>query len=291
MYTKPDLSRRLIVAPNVTTPDAISLIDQFAHLVAYIEITPWQLHASGAQLSNFIHQSKAKCFLGSAVCTSPKTASKIVTSMTELRVDIITVSSLGSIPMLEAAQEAATKAAAEQAKFADMSTEKYGKPLVIATLPGLDYDELVEIGVFPETFWSEPEKYAAEIAKEKEKKLLRFLLGLVSAAKKAGLDGIVVPAWMTAIVWGLRLVKEPTGSPFLIIAKGITDLAMANQAVLDGADLVIVGDAICNAPDPVAAAKEFNRVILEALITMVPGPETTLTQADFCSPPLMSPAS
>ncbi len=92
-------------------------------------------------------------------------------------------------------------------------------------------------------------------------------LALARLAKQAGLDGVVASVWETAAI------KAACGTDFLVITPGIRPgsgggddqrrVATPATAVAAGADYLVVGRPITQAPDPVAACA----AILDAMRT------------------------
>jgi orotidine-5'-phosphate decarboxylase len=79
-------------------------------------------------------------------------------------------------------------------------------------------------------------------------------LGLVDLAKSAGASGIVAPATRPE---RLALIRQRAGD-MKIISPGVgAQGGDAAAAIKAGADFVIVGRSIYNAPDPYQAAKHF----------------------------------
>ncbi|MDD2689697.1 MAG: orotidine-5'-phosphate decarboxylase [Candidatus Omnitrophica bacterium] len=92
--------------------------------------------------------------------------------------------------------------------------------------------------------------------------LSREVLYLGAMAKRNGLDGLVCS------VQEARMIREYLGKNFLIITPGIrpqgykqddqSRIATAGQAVACGADFIVVGRPILEAPNPLLVVKELN---------------------------------
>jgi orotidine-5'-phosphate decarboxylase len=78
---------------------------------------------------------------------------------------------------------------------------------------------------------------------------------LVDIAREAGADGIIAPATRPE---RLAMIRQRAGSKLKILSPGVgTQGGDAATAIKAGADFVIVGRSIYNAPDPYQAAKNF----------------------------------
>src|SRR5262249_34906903 len=103
---------------------------------------------------------------------------------------------------------------------------------------------------------------------------------LALLAEAAGLDGVVASAQE------IKIIHETVTKPeFLIVTPGMRSAQAAaddqrrtmsvTEAIRAGADYVVVGRPILNAPDPAEAAREFVHEIAQALAMAHPDPEFT----------------
>jgi len=131
----------------------------------------------------------------------------------------------------------AAEAAREEAKKL-----KVKKPLVIAVtvLTSMDQNNLKKTGV--------------------DDSMETQVLRLAALAKEAGLDGVVAsPAEVASI-------RSRLGKDFVIVAPGVRPswaavndqkrIATPKEAIAGGADFIVVGRPITEAPDPAVAAKK-----------------------------------
>jgi orotidine-5'-phosphate decarboxylase len=94
------------------------------------------------------------------------------------------------------------------------------------------------------------------------------VLRLARLARSSGLDGVVASASE------VKLIRKDIGKDFLIVTPGVRPawaakddqkrVATPKEAVACGADLIVVGRPIIEAPDPVDAAKRIVKEISEA---------------------------
>ena len=166
----------------------------------------------------------------------PTTVAGAVTSAGRAGASLLTVHASGGPAMLRAAVEAA---------------EAVGPRLLgVTVLTSLDQAALAEVGVAG--------------------RLVDQVLRLAALAAAAGLEGVVASAGEAA---RLRAVHAP---PFLLVTPGVRPtwdagsqdqarVRTPRQAILAGADLVVVGRPITAAKDPVEAAERIGGELLDAL--------------------------
>ena len=166
----------------------------------------------------------------------PNTVAGAVTSAARAGASLLTVHVSGGPAMLRAAVEAA---------------EAVGPRLLgVTVLTSLNQAALAEVGVAG--------------------RLVDQVLRLAALAAAAGLEGVVASAHEAA---RLRAVYAP---PFLLVTPGVRPtwdtgsqdqarVRTPRQAILAGADLVVVGRPITAAKDPVEAAERIGGELLDAL--------------------------
>ncbi len=227
---------KLIVALDVDNPDAARrLVDTLGGIVGMFKIGSRLFTAAGPPLVREVVNSGSPVFLDLKFHDIPNTVAAAAVEATRLGVSMFNVHALGGIEMMKRAQQAAGEVAEK---------EGLSRPAVIAVtvLTSMSDVALSEIGSV-----TEPEKLVKRLA----------LL-----AEAAGLDGVVASPREAGIVRGA--VKR---SPFLIVTPGVrpTGIVRNDQkrvttprdAVLAGADYLVVGRPILEAPDPVAAARQI----------------------------------
>lgn len=162
----------------------------------------------------------------------PNTVAGAVRAATKLRPRILNVHTAGGPAMMKAAAEAA-KETAEKGNFRP--------PLVVGVtvLTSLDDNDLSSIG---------------QMGPASEQ-----VIRLAKLAQESGLDGVVCSPKETAAV------RAACGPDFKLIVPGIRpSLSLSNDqkrtsspsdAVSAGADILVIGRPITQAPDPAAAAR------------------------------------
>lgn len=231
---------RLIVALDVPTRDeARALVDRLAGRVGLFKIGSQLFTAAGPDVVREIVGRGEKVFLDLKYHDIPNTVAGAVESAARLGVSLLTVHGLGGRAMLEAAARALPAAAGMRV-------------LAITVLTSQDEAGLHEVGV------------AGPLA-DSVRRLARL-------AREAGLDGVV------ASPQEVGLVREACGRDFLVVTPGIraggaragdqARLATPGAALAAGADYLVVGRPITQAPDPAAAVaaivREMTRTIHEA---------------------------
>lgn len=169
----------------------------------------------------------------------PATVLGAFRSASSLGIDLLTVHVSGGRGAMEAVGE-----------VLDTGTIALG----VTVLTSLSTDDLREVGIDTEKF-SEPSALVLERAR---------------LARDAGLKGVV------SSPNEVRAIKEALGSDFIVVTPGIrmaeardTDdqkrVATPYNAILDGADYIVVGRPIRDSEDPVNSAKEICLEIERAL--------------------------
>jgi orotidine-5'-phosphate decarboxylase len=216
---------RLIVALDVPKADAArELVAQLADRVGMFKVGSQLFTAAGPDLVHEITALGRKVFLDLKFHDIPNTVAGAVSSASRLGVSLMSVHGLGGRAMLEAAVGA----------LPAMGT----RLLAITILTSHDEKSLAQIGVNGTLHES-----------------VRRLAGL---AKDAGLDGVV------ASPREVPLIREACGRDFVIVTPGIRpagaeagDQARAatpSAALSAGADFLVVGRPITEAPSPAEAA-------------------------------------
>jgi orotidine-5'-phosphate decarboxylase len=216
---------RLIVALDVPRPDqARALVDQLAGAVGMFKVGSQLFTEAGPGFVRELRSRGEAVFLDLKYHDIPNTVSNAVSRASDLGVSLLTVHALGGRAMLEAARAAANGRAT--------------RIIAITVLTSHAEDSLGELGIGG----SLPESVAR----------------LARLAKAANVDGVV------ASPHEVPLVRASCGPGFLVVTPGIRpagaprgDQARAatpEEAVAQGADYIVVGRPILDAPDPRAAA-------------------------------------
>jgi orotidine-5'-phosphate decarboxylase len=221
---------RLIVALDVPKADAArALLDRLAGRVGLFKVGSQLFTAAGPDLVREIVARGEKVFLDLKYHDIPNTVAGAVASAVRLGVSLVDVHGLGGGAMVEAAVGA----------LPAMGT----RLLAITILTSHDEETLDEIGL--------------------NGTMLDSVRRLAVLAKEAGADGVVASPHEVA------LIRETCGSDFLIVTPGIRPVGAATgdqaraatprAALAAGADYLVVGRPITEAPDPAAAADAIVR--------------------------------
>ena len=230
----------LIVALDLPTADAaLSLVDELGDPAGYYKVGPQLFTRAGPDLIRALKDRGKRVFLDLKYHDIPHTVARSVESAAELGVDMLTIHASGGSAMMRAAREAVALD---------------GPILVGVTLltsfSGADVEEV----------W------------DKELRSLRDdVARLANLAAEAGLDGVVSSALE------VEALKRRHGGDFLVVTPGIrpegeavgdqTRVATPAQAVLAGADYLVIGRPIHAATDPAAAFQSLMDEAAAALET------------------------
>ena len=221
---------RLVVALDVPgAEEALVLVDRLAGLAGMFKVGSQLFTASGPDLVRGLVARGEKVFLDLKYHDIPNTVAGAVSAACRLGVSLVDVHALGGQAMMEAAVGA----------MPAMGT----RLLAITVLTSHDAAGLDELGV------------AGEVTDT-----VRRLALLAHAAE---VDGVV------ASPQEVPIVRDACGKDFLIVTPGIRPAgartgdqarsATPATALKAGADLLVVGRPIIEAPDPAAAARAILR--------------------------------
>ena len=223
----------IIVALDVPTAEqAIALAQQVAPAVGAFKIGSELFTAGGPEVVKRIRATGASVFLDLKFHDIPNTVAKAVASAVRLDVQMLTIHTSGGLVMMQAAEEAAQKTAAQAGRNA---------PLVlgVTVLTSMESDNLAEIGV------------TASVGNQVER--------LAQLAARAGLRGLVcsplevtglrqsLPSHMQYVTPGIRTGEDAAGDQKRTLS--------AKQALEAGANWLVIGRPIYAAPNPRAAAE------------------------------------
>ena len=253
---------RIIVAldtPDLNTVEEI--VHDLADHVGMVKVGKELFTAHGPKTFQTIHHASASADHGSmrTMCDlkyhdTPQTVQNAVRAAAPLRPSLLTLHTGGGRHMLEAALQGRKEAGAE----GDM------RLLGVTILTSLTYDDLEKTGGVPSR------EDLKKITDQSPEEYLRALvLKRARLAQSVGLDGIVAsPQEATEI-------RAVCGPNFLIVTPGIRfpDAALQDQkrvgapdqAIRDGADYLVIGRPITQAPDRVAATRLFADAIASAI--------------------------
>ena len=221
---------RLIVALDVPdAPAARALVDQLAGHVGLFKVGSQLFTAAGPGLVREIVGRGERVFLDLKYHDIPNTVSGAVAAASRLGVTLVDVHGLGGRAMMEAAVGALPATGT--------------RLLAITVLTSHDEATLDEVGL--------------------GRPLTEAVRRLARLALDSGVDGVVASPHEVA------LVRETCGRDFLIVTPGIrpagsargdqSRLATPGAAIAAGADYLVVGRPITEAPEPAAAADAIVR--------------------------------
>ncbi len=228
-----DPRQRLIVALDVPTPEqAARLVERLRGRVGMFKVGSQLFSAAGPALVKGLTDGGEKVFLDLKYHDIPNTVAGAVAAAARLGVSLVDVHALGGRAMLEAAAGALRPDAGGETR------PPGARLLAITVLTSHAEETLAELGL------------AGPIPSAVER--------LARLARAAGAHGVVASPHEVA------LIREACGPGFLIVTPGIRPagaragdqqrLATPRAAVAAGADYVVVGRPILEAPDPGAAA-------------------------------------
>jgi orotidine-5'-phosphate decarboxylase len=224
------MSDKLIVALDTDKLEAAEqLIDKLSFIVKIFKVGSQLFTACGPGVLQLIREKDAEVFLDLKFHDIPNTVNHAVEAACRYEPLMLTVHTLGGSQMLRATVEARQHSGART------------KILGVTILTSLDKGQLEEIGL------------SASVNEE--------VLCLAQMAKAAGLDGVVASPQEVGIL------RQALGEDFIIVTPGIRPgdpmsddqrrTMQAKDAVLAGADYLVVGRPITQAPDPHEAAKKI----------------------------------
>ena len=227
---------RLAVALDVDSREAA--LEAAGRLQGRVDIVKVGLElfvSAGPDLVGDLVDTGWSVFLDLKLHDIPETVAGAVRAGRSLGVELMTLHTTGGRRMIEAAVEAR----------GDRGTPKL---LGVTLLTSLDEEQIAEVGI------------TGSIERSVER--------LARLAHEAGCDGVVSSPREVATI------KAAHGDEFLVVSPGIRPsgasvddqarVATAGDAVLAGADVLVVGRPIMKAPDPAVAADRIRAEMEEA---------------------------
>ncbi|CDM64659.1 orotidine-5'-phosphate decarboxylase [Pyrinomonas methylaliphatogenes] len=233
---KREIRDRLIIALDVETIErALLLVEQLRSSVGMFKIGSQLFTAAGPEAVREVSRMGVPIFLDLKFHDIPNTVASAAAEAAKLGVSIFNVHALGGSEMMRRALEAA-QMAAERGGIA--------RPRVIAVtaLTSADQKTLNELGIA-----ESPTAFAVRLAK---------------LAAEVGLDGVV------ASPHEIRPVRDAVErASFLIVTPGVRPRWTAHhdqkrvmtpaEALNAGADYIVIGRAVLDAPDPARAVESI----------------------------------
>lgn len=247
---KESVRNKLIVALDVSSAGAAAqAADKLRGHVGVFKVGSELFSAEGPAVARQLVASGDKVFLDLKFNDIPSTVRAAARGAARLGVSMFTIHANGGLKMMRAALEGAREGAESEGKT---------RPLVLAVtvLTSLDGEDLKGIGL-----GGTPEEAAVRLAR---------------LAQSAGVDGIVAsPQEITSI-------RKYCGRKLIVVSPGIRPATAAGSAqakddqariatplaaILAGADYLVVGRPVLQAPDPATAADAIVREMEKAFAT------------------------
>lgn len=260
-------SEKIIVAVDVNSlPKAEKLISPLRGQVDLFKVGLELITSEGAPaVMKLMDGLAVHTFFDGKFKDIPNTVANAVWAVINMGVSMFNVHCLGGPDMMKAA---ATMARAHS----DCLSRDPPKVLGVTILTSLDLSDLARMGLWSNVFAeniSDPDR----LTRAKQGELKRIVVTLATLAKECALDGVIAsPQEITAI-------RQACGPDFLIITPGVRPQWAATQdqkrittpreAILAGADYLVIGRPITNPPpeigSPLEAAKRIAEEIHQAL--------------------------
>ncbi|MEO0142395.1 MAG: orotidine-5'-phosphate decarboxylase [candidate division WOR-3 bacterium] len=239
------MSDKLIVALDLNDFNKIKMVvERLQGLVKYYKVGAIPFTYWGPDIVKFLKERGLKVMLDLKYHDIPNTVARACEGAMEMGVDMLTLHTSGGFSMLEEAVKAVSL-------ISDLKKLPKTKLLGITVLTSID------------------EAYFKDLFGDIKRSLTEQVLLLARLAQSSGLDGVVASAQE------IRIIRENCGKNFLIVTPGIRaegetvdDQARtmtAKEAIMAGADYIVVGRPILKAEDPFLVAERIIREIEDGL--------------------------
>lgn len=227
---------RLIVALDVeTAPEALGLVSMLTGVVGMFKIGSQLFTAAGPDLVREIVAAGERVFLDLKFHDIPNTVAAAGVEATRLGVSIFNLHAAGGSEMMRRTAQTVAECAA---------SEGLARPLIIAVT----------------VLTSANETTLAEVGYDLDPAELVPRLALLAEAN--GLDGVVASPREVGLI--RSVVKQPG---FIVVTPGVRPagselfdqqrVTTPREAIAAGADFIVVGRPIIEAPDPAKAARQI----------------------------------
>lgn len=221
---------RVIVALDCSKEEALALGDKLAGKATWVKVGMTLYYAEGPSIIKEFKDRGFKVFLDLKFHDIPHQVEGAARSAAASGADMLTMHTVGGVPMMQAAQRGAEAGAA--AIGADVAAT-----LGITVLTSMNAETLAATGV--------------------ERELAVQVIELAKQAREAGISGVVASPQEAA------KLREVLGPDAFIVTPGVrpagaalgdqSRVATPAKAFADGASHIVVGRPITQAEDPVAA--------------------------------------
>jgi len=274
-YQEPDAKRRIIVALDVDSVDkAIDLVKQLSAHVGYFKIGFQLIYAMLASIITAKSGSKAadnamkirflfqliegKAFIDAKLHDIPNTVAGASKEIGKIGAKMFNLHCQGGKEMMVAAKKAAE---AMPAGTGRTPVSIFG----VTLLTSLNYDDLVELGIFPSLGIKDDE----ELKRVQKNYLNRYISNLAILAGESGLDGVI------ASPQEIEIIRRNCGNDIIIVTPGVRPSWAAKgdqkrvmtpkEAILKGADMVVVGRPITDPPPEIGTPRDAAILIAEEI--------------------------
>ncbi len=221
---------RVIVALDCGREEALALGDALSGKATWVKVGMTLYYAEGPAIIKEFKDRGFKVFLDLKFHDIPHQVEGAARSATASGADMITMHTIGGIPMMQAAQ----RGAEEGARIAGNDVPA---TLGITVLTSMDAETLAKTGV--------------------ERPLVEQVREMAAQAREAGISGVVASPQEAA------MLREVLGPDAFIVTPGVrpagadlgdqSRVATPAKAFANGASHIVVGRPITKAEDPVAA--------------------------------------
>ena len=232
---------RIIIALDVASAGAaFNLVDRLGAAVSYYKVGAPLFTRGGPAIVRELRKRGKRVFLDLKYHDIPNTVARAVESATDLEVDMLTVHASGGAAMMRAARAAAGDGGV--------------RILAVTMLTSFGIDDAEQV-------WG---KQLNSLREEVSR--------LAALAADAGADGVVVSALEA------EAIKRRHGAGFVVVTPGIRPpgsetgdqvrTGTAGEAVRAGADYIVVGRPVIEAPDPKAVVDQMHEDIAVQVVTL-----------------------
>ncbi len=225
---------RIIVALDIDSREGEKkILDTLYPTIKFFKVGFQLFTAEGPEALRAVTARGAKAFLDLKYHDIPTTVARAVREAVKLGAYFIDIHVQGGVAMMQAA----VAAAEDESQARGIPRPKL---IGITVLTSLEDKELFDLGI--------------------KKNLKNQVIYLAQLAQKAGLDGVVASAQEA------QAIRWACGDDFLIVTPGIRfahddkkdqkRTMTPREAFAAGADHIVVGRSILNAPDPAAVVGE-----------------------------------
>jgi len=247
LASRPDgIRNRLIVALDVDSlGEAETLVGRLSREVGVFKVGKQLFLSAGPEVVRMIQRHGAEVFLDLKFHDIPYTVARAGVEAARLGVRFFDLHASGSFEMMERTQ-------VEVARVCRREGVRRPKILAVTVLTSLRRSDLRRVGV----------------ADEVEHQVVR----LARLARKAGMDGVV------ASPLEIARIRRECGRGFLIVTPGVRPAGLSThddqkrimtpeEAMKAGADYLVLGRPIRDAPDPLSAVREVVAEMARGFLT------------------------